>query len=277
MSAAPKVSSQSVHLIELPSMIDKEKAVELESRVTTWLLDPAPLHILDFSGTLSIHPQFSRVVVNFKNALIKNEKFLASINLRPTLQAPLKSAGLLGAYNPVESIDRAKEAFGLGGGPAKPKIDIKVLQPFIDGTRVTLETQASLKVTAGKPYLKQGALSDIEIAGVISLNDSDMPGSVAVCFNGPVFLAIYEAMTGEKHAEVSGEIQDAAAEILNMIHGYAKTKLLEAGIRLERAIPVVMVGENLRMQVGERGHSMVLPFDSNVGPFHIEIALSPRK
>jgi len=134
-----------------------------------------------------------------------------------------------------------------------------------------LETQANVKLEVGKPYLKTGNEPDIVIAGVITMNNAELPGSIALCFPKPSFLSIYEQMVGEKHDDVNAEIQDAAGELLNMIYGHAKTKLKAGGFAIDMAIPVILVGEKLKMQVGERGKSIMVPFSSASGPFFLEI------
>ncbi|MCH2535694.1 MAG: chemotaxis protein CheX [Bdellovibrionales bacterium] len=153
------------------------------------------------------------------------------------------------------------------------KLDGDFLNPFISATKNVLQTQANTDLSAGKPYIKR--LGDVdaltEIAGVISLTCEQFKGSIAVCFNSEVFLNIYENMVGEKHEEITEDVQDAAGEILNIIFGQAKTVLKGKNYVLERAIPTVLVGEKLRIRYKSKIPTIVIPFETKTGTFHIEI------
>ena len=78
-------------------------------------------------------------------------------------------------------------------------------------------------------------------------------------------------MVGESHDNITEEVQDAAGELLNIIFGQAKTVLKGKNYVLERAIPTVLVGEKLRIRYKTKIPTIVLPFESSAGSFHIEI------
>ena len=271
MSAAEALD-KNVQIFRIPNLIDGTQVDQLERQTAQWLLEPAVVHIFDFTDVLVIDPKFFRLIAVYRRTLIKNGKFLSSIGLRPELIFSVTQLGLGQAFGAVETIDKAKQAAGLGLGPKpKTKIDSNVLSPFIEGTMNTLQTQASLKVETGKPFIKDGTEPQITIAGVITMNNAELPGSIALCFTTPVFLGIYESMVGEKHTEITPDIQDAAGELLNIIYGFAKTKLRAGGIAVDMAIPVILAGEKLQMQIGDRGKSIIIPFTCEYGPFHLEV------
>jgi len=159
----------------------------------------------------------------------------------------------------------------MAGIVTKVKLDVKLLDPFVQATLNMMKTQVQLEADCGKPYLKKNQELPVDIAGLIDLQNSDLPGSIAICFSREVFLKIYEMMVGDKHDSINQEIQDAASEILNIIFDQAKTALLEKGIRLERAIPKVLVGPDLKLKLAQKGPAMILPFTSPIGPFHMEV------
>jgi chemotaxis protein CheX len=88
-----------------------------------------------------------------------------------------------------------------------------------------------------------------------------------------VFLKVYEKMLGEKHDKITEEIEDAAGEILNMIYGHAKTILKEREIPLEKALPSVMRGENIKIVCNTVSPTIELVFGSEIGEFHMELSL----
>ena len=272
MSQDAVTADKNVHLIKLPKSVDASNVESFERETAQWLLDPAILHVFDFADTIMIDQKFFRVISVYRRSLVKNGKFLASINMRADLIFTVSQMGMSAAFNPVDSLDKARVQAGLSGG-AKPKmkLDTGILTPFIEGTINTLQTQANVPITTGKPFIKDGKELPIAIAGVITMNNAEMPGSIALCFSKEVFLGIYESMVGEKHEEITAETQDAAGELLNIIYGHAKTKLKAGGFTIDMAIPVILAGEKLTMQIGERGKTIVVPFECPYGAFYLEI------
>lgn len=268
---AAEVLDKDVLVQRLPNLIDEASVQSVERQTAQWLLDPAVLHVFDFSDVLVIDQRFYRVISVYRRTLTKNGKHLASIGLRPNLLVTASQMGLSATFGAVDNIEKAKQLAGLIGAKPKMKIDSGTLSPFIEGTITTLETQASVKVQTGKPFIKNGTEEPVAIAGVITMNNAELPGSIALCFSTKVFLGIYESMVGETHTEISAETQDAAGELLNIIYGFAKTKLKADGFAIDMAIPVIMSGEKLQLQIGEKGKSIIIPFTCVYGTFHLEV------
>ena len=157
-----------------------------------------------------------------------------------------------------------------------PKVDENFLNPFIAAAIKTLETQAGLKLSPGKPYIKTKPLDSqlrIDIAGVINLTCEQFKGSIALCFPSEVFLSIYEAMLDERPEEINADVSECAGELLNIIFGTAKTALIPKGYKLERAIPTVLAGQKLMVQFKSPYPTIVLPFECESGTFLIEILI----
>jgi len=152
-------------------------------------------------------------------------------------------------------------------------IDVEFINPFIDAALKTMEIQCSLSARAGKPFIK-GKINQerIDIAAVIALTSPAFSGSVAICFPKPVFLGLMTRMLGETCSEITSDVQDGASEILNITFGQAKIILNEKGYGLEKAIPTIVVGDNISVKHMTRTATIVLPFESDLGTFYIEIA-----
>jgi chemotaxis protein CheX len=122
-------------------------------------------------------------------------------------------------------------------------MDVKLINPFISATLHVLETMASTKAEAGKPFLKKNQVAIGDITSVIRLT-GDASGTISVSFAEKSFLAIVANMFGEEMKELNDEIGDAVGEIANMISGQARKKLGETGKSLKAAIPTVIMGKN---------------------------------
>jgi chemotaxis protein CheX len=174
-------------------------------------------------------------------------------------------------FGPSENLDEAKKRSGVVL-KARSNIDVEFINPFLHATKKTLEVQANTPLKLLKPFLKKTPAKDVAIAGVISLISDKFNGSITLCFPAGVFLKIYENMFGEKHTAITKELEDAAGELLNIIYGQAKIELnAKAGYDLKKALPTVLTGEKINISQQGRVPTVVLPFETDAGVFHIEI------
>jgi CheY-specific phosphatase CheX len=84
-------------------------------------------------------------------------------------------------------------------------------------------------------------------------------------------------MLGETYEELTKDLEDGAAELLNIIFGQAKVGLNEKGYKISKAIPTIIRGESLRMRHSSLQPTMKIPFTSAAGSFVIEIVVETRK
>lgn len=157
-----------------------------------------------------------------------------------------------------------------------PKIDVNFINPFIEGALETLKIQCSSAAQAGKPFIKgQGPTITTDLAAVIGLTSPSFNGSIAICFPQNVFLTIMERMLGEKNEAITKELEDGASELLNIIFGQAKKALNQKGYAIQKAIPTIVRGHELAVRHLTPSSTLVLPFEMDVGAFHIEVATEP--
>ncbi len=156
-------------------------------------------------------------------------------------------------------------------------IDVKFINPFIDSTINTMLIQASLNVISAPPMLKEDFIEDIDIIGVVSLVSKIYEGSISLCFPKQTFINICNKLFGENHTEINSEIEDAAGELLNMIFGSAKAHLnAKYNYQIPRALPAIISGQSLKL-TQSFGSTIVIPFASELGSFHIEIEVVAKK
>ena len=78
-------------------------------------------------------------------------------------------------------------------------------------------------------------------------------------------------MLDEPFKEITDELQDGVAEMLNIIFGHAKAILNTQGHTIQKAIPTVIRGDNIRTSHLSLSKVMVLSFVTDLGTFQIEI------
>lgn len=155
-------------------------------------------------------------------------------------------------------------------------IDVKFINPFIEGALETLKTQCQTTCKPGKMFLR-GAGNEmrlhVEIAAIIGLTSKVFKGSISICFPRATFLKIMGRMLGEDYQEVTSDLEDGAGELLNIIFGHAKRVLNEKNYAIEKAIPSIARGTGLSVKHFTPKPTVVLPFSSDAGDFEIEVAM----
>jgi chemotaxis protein CheX len=149
-------------------------------------------------------------------------------------------------------------------------MDLTFVNPFIEATVDVLETMASTKVVAGKPYLKKNQVAAGDVSAVIGLT-GQINGTVSVTFSEACILPIVSNMLGEDVGEMNSSIDDAVGETTNMIAGLARRKLDDLGRPLQAAIPTVVSGKNHTISHVTDYPVVAIPFSTVTGDFTIEV------
>jgi chemotaxis protein CheX len=149
-------------------------------------------------------------------------------------------------------------------------MDASLINPFIEATLNVLETMASTKAKAGKPYLKKDQVARGDVSGIMGLT-GESKGTISVSFTEKSILPIVSNMLGEEMKDMNEEINDAVGEITNMISGQARQKLADLGRALKAAIPTVITGKNHTIKHMTTYPIIAIPFNTDNGEFTIEV------
>lgn len=152
-------------------------------------------------------------------------------------------------------------------------MNVKFINPFLEGTISVLKTMAFVEPRAGKPYLKMDSLAKGDISGIIGLTGS-ATGSLAVSFSESAIIKIVSNMLGENIKSMDSDIKDAVGEITNMISGVARKNLEADGFYIQAAIPTVVSGKNHSIAHVMGGPSLIIPFEIDDGSFVVDVCLS---
>lgn len=155
-------------------------------------------------------------------------------------------------------------------------MNVRFINPFLEGTISVLKTMAFVEPRAGAPYLKKDCVARGDISGIIGLT-GDAKGSLALSFSESCILRIVSNMLGEEMCEVNGDINDAVGEITNMVSGVARKHLEKDGLNITAAIPTVVAGKNHSIIHVMGGPSIIIPFTIDAGPFVVDICLGESK
>jgi len=152
-------------------------------------------------------------------------------------------------------------------------MDVRFINAFLDGTINVLKTMAFVTPRAGKPFLKKDDTAAGDVSGIIGLTGAAR-GSLALSFSDKCIIKIVNNMLGENFTETNAEVRDAVGEITNMISGDARKRLEANGLVITAAIPTVVFGKSHRINHVMGGPSIIIPFETDEGPFVVDVCLS---
>jgi chemotaxis protein CheX len=155
-------------------------------------------------------------------------------------------------------------------------MNVKFINPFLEGTVSVLQTMAFINPRAGKPYLKREGRAKGDISAIIGITGS-VVGSLALSFSEKCIIRIVSNMLGEEITGMNGDVNDAVGEITNMVSGVARRKLEQEGMILKAAIPTVVTGRSHSISHVLGGPSIIIPFETDDGPFVVDVCLGESK
>ena len=151
-------------------------------------------------------------------------------------------------------------------------MDVRFINPFLEGTISVLTTMAFVEPMPGKPRLKAENRAMGDISGIIGLTGSAR-GSLAISFSEKCILKIVNNMLGENLTEINDDIRDAVGEITNMISGDARKRLEGDGFKIMAAIPRVICGKDHEVKHVLGKPSIIIPFEIKEGLFVVDVCL----
>lgn len=271
-------------IIKCSMSLDAKATAEFLQSLNGWLETKPNGFVIDFSRVFTIERDFFKAVVQTKSLLKGSGKGFFSIGLNETQLKKLRAEGMEAAFSPKKSFEDAIQSLQpeasakVGTASAQSaeggrvgQLNMDFITPFLIATKKTFETQIQTQAKPLKPYLKTESVHGVDIAGVLTLVSDGASGSFVLCFSQEVFLKVYGRMVGENFEKITPEIEDAASEIVNIIYGLTKMDLNTKGYAFPKAFPTVLTGEKISIRQSGSGPTVIMPFETDLGKFHIEI------
>lgn len=227
---------------------------------------PLVVHCAALSG---LCPAWVRALMTVHLELSKKNRKMRFIQVTDAIKRYFRAEGVDGVFLIQNTLREALADFGVA---TKKALDTDFINPFLDSTIKVLEIQAQTKALPGRIYLKQGPKLTGDVSGVIGIVSDAFNGSVVISFPEGTFLKIVSRMFGEEHTVLTKEIEDGAAELTNIIFGQAKIILNDKGYGIKTALPSVITGKDHSVAATVKGAVVVIPFETDVGPFFIEVS-----
>ena len=151
-------------------------------------------------------------------------------------------------------------------------MDVKYINPFLNGTLEVLKKMASVDSIAGKPYTKTDSTACGDVSGIIGITGNAV-GSLAISFSEQSICAITSNMLGETYKDICRDVFDTVGELTNMISGVARTYMEREGLTVYAAIPTVVYGKNHVIMHILKSPSIVIPFSTRHGQFFVDVSI----
>lgn len=152
-------------------------------------------------------------------------------------------------------------------------MNAEVINPFINATRNVVATMAGISPKPEKPRLKRDHASTMDFTGVVGLAGDGAKGSFAVSFSQSCIERIVRNMLGDEIEDMEQDMRDAVGELANMISGGARAELEQKGHSFDMAVPTLIAGKGHRIFQLTDMPVLVVPFNTEAGPFTVEVCL----
>jgi chemotaxis protein CheX len=159
---------------------------------------------------------------------------------------------------------------------AVQKIDVQLINPFINATANILQTAAQMNVTRKRLFLKKNYRMLGDISGVMGLT-GHASGAVVISLPARMACSVVGKMLGEAPpAEINDNVRDGVGELVNMVAGHAKAALAESKYHFVLSLPVVVTGRGHEIAHKSGSPCIVVVFEEGGEELAIQVSLSPE-
>jgi len=153
-------------------------------------------------------------------------------------------------------------------------MDVRYVNPFIASVRNVFKTMLATEVAVSKPVIKDRDEGFADVSAVIGLS-GDATGCVVLSFPMGTAAAAASKFAGVTMTATHEDFSDALGELANMVAGHAKANL--DGLHLNISLPTVIVGREHVVSQSKLAPRLVLPCDSALGRFCVEVVMVAGK
>ncbi|HEY9765259.1 MAG TPA: chemotaxis protein CheX [Chroococcales cyanobacterium] len=146
------------------------------------------------------------------------------------------------------------------------------INPFIESVDNVFQTMLGVTPKRGAPHIA-GADDHAgwDISALIGLSGKAR-GMVALCFPTNTALSVITRLFGEETNSIDQTVIDGISEFVNMVAGSAKAKF-NTDPPIDIGLPMVVRGSNYRLEPPSRAVWLSVPFESELGPFVLEVSV----
>lgn len=144
------------------------------------------------------------------------------------------------------------------------------------GVYSTFTSMFGLKPTPDKHFIEQECHAKGDVSGIVGLTQDRVEGALIVSFPRETIFNILSKMYKKQFTEIDKSVKAGVGEMTNIIFGVVKTNLNKSGHSFKMAIPNVIVGDQHTVAITNPGSTLVIPFQTESGPFTVLLTLYPE-
>ncbi len=130
------------------------------------------------------------------------------------------------------------------------------------------------EIMVSKPFIKNNAEAHTDVSAIIGLS-GDAVGCVVLSFPMQTALTVSGKFAGIEMSPDHEDFSDALGELANMVAGQAKAQM--DGLNVSISLPSVVIGKEHQVSQSKNRPRLVLPCDSELGRFSVEVAMVVEK
>lgn len=145
------------------------------------------------------------------------------------------------------------------------------LNTMLESAQHTMKISLECEVKGLPPQVHKGGegLPTIQVGAMAGIISNHYNGNMMVGFDKESFLRAMSRFLQMKVTEITPEIKDGAAELLNVIVGQTKIRLNEKGFEIKQVIPSVIIGDKVDISPMSKVSTIVIPYEAVFGKFYI--------
>lgn len=153
-------------------------------------------------------------------------------------------------------------------------MDANYINPFIEAVDSVFATMLHVSPKREAVRVSASASTEPTVTSLIGIS-GQVSGVVALRFPPATALRFAGRMLGAPYDQVNDEVVDAISEIVNMVAGSAKARLV-ADPPLELGLPTVVDGVGYKLKYPSKSVWLEVAFTSDDGPFSMEVTYHPN-
>lgn len=158
------------------------------------------------------------------------------------------------------------------GGKSIDKAKVKVfLNTLLDSVLMSMKVliETDVKKSNVSVIKDDSNVPLVEVAAIAGILSAHFSGNVVIGFTDEVFKKAMSVFLQMEVTEITSDIKDGAAELLNVIIGQTKLKLNENGFEIRQVIPNVVTGSRISFSPMTKQSAVLINCESGIGSFII--------
>ncbi len=159
--------------------------------------------------------------------------------------------------------------------PAKPSLEVKFMNPFIDSTLKVLKITTGTDAVKEEINISMGEAFKGDISAFYPIHSPIFEGFFCLSFPKQTYLKIISKMLFTDFTDINEENRDGVGELCNQIFGNAKAYFNDTfKTQIRMSTPSITVGENHTIVSLLKAPRIVVKFLTDCGYFYVEVSMT---